>query len=851
MSGRKGIMPENSGTPDPVPAPKPLRANKGVENLKKVFQGRGRLAENLRDGLADLFADDKRFYAALLLAVFCTGLAIFIKPNRVATEDYHEGEIARRNIYSPRDQMIEDAVGTQIRRNRAQEEVRDVYMLDGAPLKAVTGRIQGAFALMKQGYLKNVPQPYKAIMKEIDEREAMNVTPLGGEAAARREANHEALRQFEASPRFTALERQFRDMLGLETLSPETLAALRANHYRPLIAEWLASVLTEAMQGGIVPQKDLMPATAKAGIDTVDAGTGARLGRVDYRDVLDLKGAQAFVRRRFGEMMAAQPLSLQRAVEEMAVGSLGSNMAYNRMVTMDRRKNAVDAVAPVQYRIQKGELLVREGERIAPDHLIKIAGLKRGLVAGGSAQSVAASAAFLVLIIAATALYMKSYMGEFVARRSNVVLLGLFFITQALLLQIFHTLAGVFSAHNPDIAFDSYLYAAPFAFVPLMGAIFFTREVAMILVILTSLSAGLLFKLAPDFIFFSFFTGLVAVFHVGHIKRRSDVWKAGVRLIAAAIAAIAVMEMADGAFFTAECLNNMLFSILGGVFVVALTLAVPPLIEGSFPVVSDIKLLELQDLNHPLLARMAMVAPGTYHHSIVVGNLAEDAAEVIGANPLLARVGSYFHDIGKMDKPEYFIENQREGVNRHDNLTPYMSVLVITSHVTKGLEWAREYRLIPQIQDMIAEHHGTQVIQYFYHRAKEQEGGAVSEQNFRYPGRKPQSRESAIVALADAVEAASRTLKDPTSSRLRALVSKIINDKFVSGQLDESHLTLHDLNKIGDSFVRILHGIFHYRIEYPGDKDENDAENDRKTGGDGPEPKPSSEKTGPNLRRIG
>ena len=841
-------MPENSGAPNSAPPPKPPLFNKRVEELKKAFQGRGRLADNLRDGLADLFADDNRFHAVLLLAVFCAGLAVFIKPDRVAKESHREGEIARHNIYAPGDMVIGDTALTEARRKRAQEEVRDVYMLDAAPLKAVTSRIQKAFEGMKQGYLKNIPQPYKAVMKEIDEREAMDVTPLTGEAAARRAANHEALRQFEASPRFAALEHQFRDALGLEILSAETFATLRANHFRPMIAEWLVAVLTETMQGGIVPQKDLMPATAKGGIAMVDAEGGARLGMVDYRDVLDLKGAQAFARRRFCEMMGAQPLSLQRAVEEMTAGFLGSNLAYNRMATMNRRKAVVDAVAPVQYRIQKGELILREGERVTPDHLVKIAGLKRGLAAGGNAQAMAASAAFLALVILATAFYVKSYMGEFAARRSNLALLGLFFVAQALLLRIFHTLAEVFSAHNPDIALDSYLYAAPFALVPLMGAIFFTREVAMVLVILTSLSAGILFKPAPDFIFFSFFTGLVAVFHVGHIKRRSDVWKAGVRLVAAAIA---VLEMADGAFFTAECLNNLLFAVLGGVFVVALTLTLPPLIESWFPVVSDIKLLELQDLNHPLLARMAVVAPGTYHHSIVVGNLAEDAAEAIGANPLLARVGSYFHDIGKMNKPEYFIENQRDGVNRHDSLTPNMSVLIIISHVTKGLEWAREYRLIPQIHDIIAEHHGTQVIQYFYHRAKEQEGAAVSEQNFRYPGRKPQSRESAIVALADSVEASSRMLKTPTSSRLRALVSKIINDKFVSGQLDESHLTLHDLNKIGDSFVRILHGIFHYRIEYPGDKDENDADDVRKAGGEGAELKPSPEKTGPNLRRIG
>jgi hypothetical protein len=236
--------------------------------------------------------------------------------------------------------------------------------------------------------------------------------------------------------------------------------------------------------------------------------------------------------------------------------------------------------------------------------------------------------------------------------------------------------------------------------------------------------------------------------------------------------------------------------------------------------VSDIKLLELQDLNHPLLARMAVQAPGTYHHSVIVGNLAEDAAEAIGANPLLTRVGSYFHDIGKMDKPEYFIENQRDSINPHDTLSPSMSALILLSHVTKGLEMAKEHKLIPQVSDMIVEHHGLQLIKYFYLRAKDQEKPgmtAVKEDDYRYSGRKPRTRESAIVALADSVEAVSRTLRSPNSSRLRLMVFKVINDKFLSGQLDNSHLTLQDLKKIGESFVRILHGVVHYRVEYPGE----------------------------------
>jgi hypothetical protein len=297
----------------------------------------------------------------------------------------------------------------------------------------------------------------------------------------------------------------------------------------------------------------------------------------------------------------------------------------------------------------------------------------------------------------------------------------------------------------------------------------------------------------------------------------------------------------------------MIFGAFGAFIVVALTLTSLPLIEMFFPVVSDIKLLELQDLNHPLLARMAVQAPGTYHHSVVVGNLAEDAAEAIGANPLLTRVGSYFHDIGKMDKPEYFIENQRDSINPHDNLSPSMSALILLSHVTKGLEMAKEHKLIPQIRDMIGEHHGLQLIKYFYQRAKEQEKPGIStvkEDDFRYNGRKPRTRESAIVALADSVEAASRTLKNPTSSRLRQVVFKIINDKFLSGQLDDSHLTLQDIKKIGESFVRILHGVVHYRVKYPGDNLDDDTVDNNKEGNKIAEPYKNKKEISVDFERI-
>jgi putative nucleotidyltransferase with HDIG domain len=259
---------------------------------------------------------------------------------------------------------------------------------------------------------------------------------------------------------------------------------------------------------------------------------------------------------------------------------------------------------------------------------------------------------------------------------------------------------------------------------------------------------------------------------------------------------------------------------------VGTTLAVPvmvmaltPLIESVFGYASDLKLLELANLNHPALKELIVQAPGTYHHSIIIGTLVENAAETIGANPLLARSCAYYHDIGKGRNPLYFGENQK-GENRHDSLAPAMSAVIIKRHVTEGLEMARQYRLPKLVADAIPQHHGTRLVGYFFHKAvKEQEGkeGApsIDESIYRYPGPKPQFREAALVMIADAVEASTRSLPEPSTPRLHAQVQKMINLIFSEGQLDECDLTLRDLNLIAQSFLHTLEGIYHARPEYP------------------------------------
>jgi putative nucleotidyltransferase with HDIG domain len=273
-------------------------------------------------------------------------------------------------------------------------------------------------------------------------------------------------------------------------------------------------------------------------------------------------------------------------------------------------------------------------------------------------------------------------------------------------------------------------------------------------------------------------------------------------------------RIADGQVLGAQVVAGA----LGGVVAAALASFLLPVLEALTGTITDIRLLELSNPNLPLLRRLSLEAPGTFQHSLAMANFAEAAAEAIGANPLLARVCCYYHDIGKLAKPEYFVENQRNE-NPHDHLTPWMSALVVSNHVKAGLELAREFKLPEPIRGAIATHHGTKLIRYFYSRAKEKEDpdrGEVQETEFRYPGPRPRSKEMGILLLADAVEAASRTLQEATPGRIQSMIDQVIKNVLEDGQLDDCELTLKDIEKIGAAFFWVVSNAFHHRIDYPG-----------------------------------
>jgi len=360
------------------------------------------------------------------------------------------------------------------------------------------------------------------------------------------------------------------------------------------------------------------------------------------------------------------------------------------------------------------------------------------------------------------------------------------------------------------------IYGIPIATGAMLVTLLFDFHTAIIFSFTVSLLTG--YWLEESFFpIYTFVGSLTAAFSVIRCKKRSALLRGGLYVILVNICLVIIFLISKGELFTEKAPAAIFFAIFSGITVSAIVSLTLPLFEYLFKVTTDISLLELLDLNQPLMKLLMINAPGTYHHSVIVGSLVEAAAEAVGVNPLLARVSSYYHDIGKAKMPEYFVENQSGAPSKHDKLTPHMSSMIIINHVKEGVELAKQYKLPQALIDIIRQHHGTAVLTYFFQKARDMgHDTAPGEEEYKYPGPKPQTRVAALVMMADAVEASSKVLNDPTPARISALVEKIINHIFLEGQLDECELTLKDISEIKKRFIYILIGIMHKRIDYPG-----------------------------------
>ena len=497
---------------------------------------------------------------------------------------------------------------------------------------------------------------------------------------------------------------------------------------------------------------------------------------------------------------------------------ISPNLIFNKDETDITRRQASATVEPVYVTEErlKGETIIRKGQRITRAHIVQLDAISSETAPGDTFSQLLGIAVVVCLLLFAMFVFIRIFEYKIYAQEKLLVLISVFIVLTAV------SARAIALSPLPSLFLP--LAAAPMLLTLLVGG-----GVSAIVLIVISAIAALVAGIQFNVFLVSFIGGITAICTIYNARSRVHIVKSGLYVGVmnfVVISAIGVMSNFEISIF----LRQALWGLASGIVSAAITMIFLPIFESIFKITTDIRLLELADLNHPLLKDMVTKATGTYHHSIIVGNLAEAASEAIGANSLLCRIGSYYHDIGKIEKSEYFAENEQVPSESHEGLSPSMSSLVITNHVKDGEELAEKYKLGAAIKDIIKQHHGTGIITYFYHQAieKKKQGQAVSEESFRYPGPKPQSRESAIVMLADSVEAASRMVHEPTPQKLKELVRKIINNKFIDRQLDECELSLKDISRISESFVKILTGTYHSRVEYPDLKQSKHEHNNNK-----------------------
>ncbi len=515
------------------------------------------------------------------------------------------------------------------------------------------------------------------------------------------------------------------------------------------------------------------------------------------------------IKKRFEKKLDEQlpkDAKLRNTLVEILKDSMKPNIVLNEAYTKEAEGAAADMVQPIYetQEVKKHEIIIQKGQRVTKAHVVMLKEMNRfmGRVTNGF-HSTMGIALVLLVFIAIFYRYLRSSEPRIVNSLKYLTMTGALWLFLIALCK-----AAVLLAIP--------IRVVPFASVAMLLAILISSNTAMISVIMFAALCGLIVGGKMDIMLIFLVSGLVGIHAVRNVRSRFQIIVAGLGAGLAGAVVVVALGLANNLQFSMY-LTDVMWSFANGVLSSFLVMGLLPVLEHLFKLSTNITLLELSDMSHPLLKELAVKAPGTYLHSHLVGNLAEAACEAIGANPLLARIGSYYHDIGKIEKAEYFSENETSFRSKHEKLRPSMSSLVIGNHVKEGVDLAKKYHLNKQIVDIIQQHHGTSLMYFFYKRALEDVNGAgpLKEQDYRYPGPKPQTKEAAVVLLADSVEASSRTLGEPTPGKIRNMVQRIINNKFIDNQLDECDLTLRDLYKISDAFVRVLIAAFHVRAEYP------------------------------------
>lgn len=708
--------------------------------------------------------------------------------------DMRIGDVVKSDVVSPFTFEMTDEVTTEEKRLRAEYSVPVVYDYDTSVFERVSSGVYRSFRTQR-ARLKEIEWPKTAKGRENMLREYYEYKP-----------------QFERELGVSVSDFMF-EWLVENRFSPKIEGAVIRN-----LENWYEKKIAEA------PDR-FIPSSQKSVLARVVHKSN--LGReftLEKNEIHDLQSPEDF---NFESNQGLEKLleSDRANILYLSRSLIVPNLTLNKQEAASRRQHAREGVLPVNITIKKNQVIAPQGSVVQPFHMAMIRQIQSIQADRRGTWMIISLALFLTLLIVVFASYLRRFTLNKVRvfkKDSLVMMVVILFVVFLTKIYLFVTDAVFMAKYGHILTSKVFLFAAPVATAPMvMGLLISSGEVVWLFTAFMAICLGIMTDFNFNFMLVSMVGGIAGARGVFNCKTRNDIYFAGIRtglVNSLLIAFLVTVTKIDQEGTLNEVYYTIPAGFVGGIFSAMVTMMIVPLLESVFNYTTDVKLLELSNLNHPLLKEMIVKAPGTYHHSMMVGSMVEAAAEEIDANPLLGKVMCYYHDIGKTGHSNYFIENQKPGQNPHDHISPFMSKTLLIAHVKDGVELGVQHKLGKPIIDGIIQHHGTTLISFFYNKATEmqkEDDCELSEEDFRYPGPKPQFREAALCMLADSIEAAARSLDEPTPSRLQNIVRNVIQRKFQDGQLDQCNLTLRDISKVENAFTRILLGIYHQRIDYP------------------------------------
>ena len=686
---------------------------------------------------------------------------------------YRAGEVATSTVIASRDFSIEDRPGSESLRVDAENAVARVYVLDDREEATPSHKVDRLFMSLEE---ESVAAP--------------DGVPSVGEGLSER--------------------------FGVD-LSPDERGILAQQDRWGDIRSTIDRLTSPIVKQGIVATKrPLVAANEKYGVTLVRKSTGEEQLLGSSVNIYSLDEARELLETSLPGAGFGKERAFDTLIYRLARSFLRTNVTFDSALTEQRIHQARESIQPLFFKVERGDVVVRAGETVSALQERKLERLHTLRSGPQGVRLFAGYFALSFIIVGVLYSFLSEFWKEFRPSTRDLALQAALIVGTVLALKLWSIAGQALSLRYVDIGAHAFMLATPFALGGILLQATVGASAVFFFILVLSMLCGVFLEDSWLLLLLVVIGNAAGALSVKYAPRRSVFLIAAIRVgVVNALLAFcyAVLFLP---FDNQTGLIQIVSAFCGGLISGLLAASLTPVVEHLGGYISDMKLLELASLDRPLLRDLSVQAPGTWNHSMVMGQLSESAAEAIGANALLVRVGAYYHDIGKMKKPAYFVENQATRENRHDKLSPTMSALIIRAHVKDGLELAAEYGLPQAIVDFIPQHHGTNIIEYFYEKAQREAGEdtEIDDSLFRYAGPKPQTKESGILMIADAVEACSRVLPDPTPARIQGMVQKIVNKIFSSGQLSETDLTLRDLHLIANRFTRVMSGIFHKRIEY-------------------------------------